>query len=644
MSSSVNPAFREPLLVLPGFMPGAVGFAVRLTLALLLAYLIAFAIQLDTASSAGLCVAIVAQATPGMTLSKAKYRAIGTLVGGVAGVAFVAMFPQDRTMLLAAFALWLGACTFIAAVLRDFRSYGAVLCGYTVGVIAVGSIDAPSGVLLAALNRVAAILIGIASMAVVNLLLSGPAAYERLVTSLQQRLSEAEGLALSALRGEALPAEPLPAQVAAAILALRTEATYAATELTGGKVRSAGAMAAIAGLLGMLSATRALETGQSRDPATRRALDDAAQRLAGNQPPAPLDTLPADPHAAMMLDRANELLQQRMMVQAGLLQLQEGDRPAAQTAVPVCRLPVYRDWIGAGLSAARTVLAVGLGGLFCVASGWPGTTLLLVQFSAFTALLGMQPNPTAAAVNIGMGLPGGALAAGVIGFLLLPQASGFVPFALALAPFAFAFGLAGQHPATARFGPGLLLYLTLLLSPANTESFDFAAFLNTVMIQIVALLFMLLAFRLILPVSPLRRLFRAADSIGQALRRAMESRPPHHDRIAARSLRVDRLAQAQVWLGRVTPSRRAVLTRLSAFSELASALRRADAGLHALDQPIPQREPRAMDAAAQDVLTRKYPRGEDTYWALHAAGGLHEAAILLQRHGRALRRYGVLDT
>ena len=221
MSLSVNVAVREPLLILPGFLPGAVGFAVRLTAALLLAYLIAFAIQLDTASSAGLCVAIVAQATPGMTLSKAMYRVIGTLVGGVVGVAFVAMLPQDRTMLLAVFALWLGACTFVASVLRDFRSYGAVLCGYTVGIIAVGSIDAPSGVMLVALNRVAAILVGIASVAVVNLLLSGPAAYERLVTSLQQRLNEAEGLALSALRGEPLPAEPLPAQVAAAILALR---------------------------------------------------------------------------------------------------------------------------------------------------------------------------------------------------------------------------------------------------------------------------------------------------------------------------------------------------------------------------------------------------------------------------------------
>lgn len=627
---------QEPLLALPGFMPGAVGFAARTTAALLLAYLIAFAIQLDSASSAGLCVAIVAQATPGMTLAKAIYRVFGTLVGGIAAVVFVAMFPQDRTMLLMAFALWLGGCTFVAAVLRDFRSYGAVLCGYTVGIIAVSSIDAPSGALLVALNRVAAILIGIAAVAAVNLLLTGPVAYERLVAALQRRLQDAEALALSALAGQPLPAEPLPAQEASAILALRTDAGYAATELPNGRVRSAGAIAVIAGLLGMLSATRALSKGQPVDAVTRRALDHAARRLAGKEPPASFDTRPADPHAAMMLDRAQELLQQHAMAQTGLQQLMDGKEATGRV-----RLPLHRDWIGAALSAARTIIAVALGAVFCILSGWPGTTLLLVQLSAFGALLGMQPNPTAAAVSIALGLPAGALAAGVIGFLLLPQASGFVPFALALAPFAFAAALAARHPATARYGPGLMLYLTLLLSPANTESFDLAAFLNNVMIQVVALLFMLLAFRLVLPVSPRRRLSRVADAIGRSLRRALQGQPARHDCVAARCLRVDRLAQAQIWLGRVTPVRRAVLTRLSAFTELDSALRRADAGLRALGRAIPRREPQAMEQTAQALLAGPYSSGADANWALHAASGLHEASLLLRRHDRALRRYGV---
>ncbi len=637
MSATVTRG-REPFLALPGFMPDAVGYAARTVAALLLAYLLAFTIQLQSASSAGLCVAIVSQASPGMALSKAAYRALGTMLGGAVAVALVGLFPQDRTMLLLAFTLWLGACTFVATVLRDFRSYGAVLCGYTVGIIAVTGIDAPEGALLAALDRVAAILLGIASVAVVNALLFRAVAFEGLAAELQRRLAAAEALAAAALAGRPLPAEPLPAQEGAAVLALRTEAIYAGNEMADGRVRRGGAEAAIAGLLGMLSATRALETGlrQPTDPDTRRVLDAAAGRL--RHPDAsPLDLgNPQDPQAAALLDRADELLAQHALVRAGLHRLMGGVGPAT----PV-RLPMYRDWIGATLGAGRTMIAVGLGAAFCIESGLPGTTGLLVQQAAFTALLGMQPNPTAAALPFCVSLPVAAAAAWVIGFVLLPQAAGFVPFALALAPFAFAAALAARHPATARFGPSLLLYLTLLLAPANTQSFDLSAFLNNVLVQAVAVLFMVLTFQLLLPVSPRRRLLRVAGAVGRQVRRSAEGGRTRHDPVSARCLRFDWLAQAQVWLGRPTPVRLAVLTRLSAFTELDSALRRARAGLAALGLPMPPCTPGAMDDAARGVLAAGWA-GPQRRWALAAAAGLHGAAVLLRQHGRALRRYGIL--
>lgn len=625
-------------------MPDAMGFATRTTLALLLAYLVAFAVQLESASSAGLCVAIVAQPTPGMAMSKALYRVLGTILGGIVGFALVSLFPQDRTMLLGAFTLWLGACTFVAALLRDFRSYGAVLCGYTVGIIAISGIDSPDGALLATLNRVAAILLGVVSVAAVNALLSHAVAYEQLVAALRQRLAAAEALAVSALTGQDLPNEPLPAQEGASILALRTDAGHAATELPDGRARNAGAQAAIAGLLGMLSASRAIATGLRlpTDAATRRRMNTAAAQLrepelaVGQDTPLP-DVLPTDLTAATLLERSQELLRQHGLVRNGLRALEDGHGPRSRVS-----LPVHYDVAGAGLSAARTIISVALGCVFCVYAGWPGATLLLVQQAAFTALLGMQPNPSAAGVAMGLSLPAPALAAGIIGFVLLPQASGFVAFALALAPFAFAVALAARHPATARFGPGLLLYLLLLLSPANTESFDLSAFLNNVLVQVLAILFMILAFRLILPVSPRRRLARVADAICRQVQRALQGRPDCYDLSAARCLSIDRLAQAQVWLDRPTPVRLAVLERLSAFTELESALRRAHAGLHALGLPMPPPEPDAFDTAARELLATDYVPMAARRSALQAAAGLHGSAVLLRQHGRALRRYGVM--
>ena len=107
-------------------------FAVRTWVALAVGFYAAFFLQLQGASSAGVCVLILAQPAQGMVLSKAIYRIAGTLVGVVAALVITAMFPQDRTMLLATFAVWMACLTVCGSLLRDFRSYGCILSGYTV--------------------------------------------------------------------------------------------------------------------------------------------------------------------------------------------------------------------------------------------------------------------------------------------------------------------------------------------------------------------------------------------------------------------------------------------------------------------------------------------------------------------------------
>ena len=199
-----TPAPPEPFLVLPGgFPPDTLGFALRTTISVLLSYLVSFWLQLDSASSAGICVAIVAQATPGMALSKAYWRMGGTVLGCVVALAVVGGFGQDRTMLLWAFCAWLGACTAVASLLRDFRAYGAVLAGYTVGIIAVSDVDAPSRAFDSAVNRGAAIAVGIVSVAVVNELFAPAGAWEAVTGALRGQLATVTALALRALGGTA---------------------------------------------------------------------------------------------------------------------------------------------------------------------------------------------------------------------------------------------------------------------------------------------------------------------------------------------------------------------------------------------------------------------------------------------------------
>ena len=629
---------HHDVLPLPGFPPGAVPFAIRTTLSLLLAYAVSFSLQLDTASSAGLCVAIVAQPSPGMALSKAVYRTAGTVLGGIAALGFIAAFPQDRTMLLLCFTLWLGACTFVAALLRDFRSYGAVLCGYTVGIIAVSGIDAPNGALLATLNRVAAILIGIVSVAVVNTLLARPAAFDTLVDALERHLAEVTSLALATLQGHRAPDVDASIAAGAHILELRTQAVYAAAETAGGPARRQGAVAAIAGLLGMLSACRALGA-EPADAQAQACLKDAAAALQSGQtlPPGAGPAL-RSPSMVFFAERSAELLAHHAMAVDGLRVLTQGGH--VRQAV---RLRVHYDAAGAALSAFRTVFAVVSGCLFCILAGWPGATGLLVQQAAFTALLGMSPQPSAAGEAMGWALPPAAFAAWLVGYEWLPSTSGFVPFSLAVGLVAFGFALAGRHRLLQRFGAAFMLYFTLLLAPSNVQTFDLSAFGNNVLVQLMAVAFMVAAFRLILPVSRKRRLLRIADAIATDLERTLHRGRALHE-ASTHLLEYDRMAQALTWAGRRTPARNAVLNRMAAMIDLDLDLRRAWSGLlrPSLDGPavatartaLLSGDPAELDSAAESLLD--LGAGAD-----QAVSGLHAAARMLRRELPALRHYGL---
>ena len=648
---------RQPLLPLPGFMPDAVNFASRLTLAMLLAYLFSFLIQLQSASSAGVCVAIVMQPAPGMAFSKAIYRTLGTVLGGAASLVAIALFPQDRVMLLIAFAAWLAACTFVASLLRDFRTYGAVLSGYTVAIIAVSQIDDPSGSLFAALDRVAAILVGVVSVGLANSILTSETAHAQLVGALQVRLDQARGIALEVLAGRGQPInEEAFIRDLADIVGLRTEAAYAATEFPDGTKRSRAATAAIAGLLAMAAGNRVIWLLLPRagpdgpHPETRAYLAAMADAIRNDQSAEEPSRLAADPLDALLMERAYLLATEYRDAQAGLHATITGDMAAAP---PPVRLATHYDLVTAGTNALRTLFAVALGAGFCIAAGVPNSTLLLVQLAAFVALFGMQTNPIAPAAGFAIALLIAALFTGLLKFLVLPFASGPVPFALVVGGATFATGLVMRHPLTAQLGSPILLYFTLLLSPSNAQTFDLSAFLNEFIEIMVATGAMALIFFLVLPVVPGWRLLLLVQSSARALQRTMRHpRPLTQAATLART--VDRLAQAVPWAPKGRPGRVAILNRMRDFAELDISLRRAWSSLHdpafaapefadAIDdarRAVANPTSGALDRAARSLLGHP-AAGQAPRAVSKAAAYTYAAGLLLARERRALRHYKI---
>lgn len=631
--------------MLPGFLPDALPFAARTALSLLLAYLVSFAIQIQSPSTAGICVALIAQPSAGMAFSKAAYRVLGTVLGGVAALLLIEAFPQDRTMLLAGYALWLGLCAFVAALLRDFRSYGAALSGYTAGVIAIAAIDAPETALIVALDRVAAILIGVLSVLVVNNAFAGAGAFEALVKALHERNTRITALAVDALEERPAPDDLTLIRDANGVTALQTQAVYAAAELPDGQVRSNGARHVIAALLATLSISRAISRTEARDasPATRTHLEAVAAALRGGPtpPPAPPPTHPID---ALLLECADDLIDFRAKASAGLRTLSEG-----AGLLPRISVAVSYDIPGALLGALRTIIAIGLCATFTVLAGWSGATLVLIQSSAIIALLGTMPNPSKASVPFLFPILPMALLVGFAKFVALAAASGFVPFALTIGPLAFAVALMVRQPRLAPYAPPTLLFLTLFLSPANPQTFDLTSFCNTVLEVCLALLFVLLAFRLILPMSPTRSLYRVAAQIGRNLRWTLRNDRRRFQRGPALSVLYDRMSRALLWLGRPTPARQRLLSHLYGMGEMDIAVRRARTGLAATAALEPalseavavaRRSLQKSDAASILQSAQELLDGQAGSLAVRqAVSGMAAAALLLQRDPGLLRFY-----
>jgi uncharacterized membrane protein YccC len=164
----------RPTVTIAGFPLSAWAFALRIWAAMMMGLYAAFWLQLESASSAAVTVGILALQTRGQAYQKAVYRVLATIVGVAASFVIAGLFPQSRDLFLIGFAGWLGLCVYVGGLLDGNRAYGAVLSGYTVAQVAVTQIDTPQNIFSAGVNRGAAILVGVAALALVSDVFAAP--------------------------------------------------------------------------------------------------------------------------------------------------------------------------------------------------------------------------------------------------------------------------------------------------------------------------------------------------------------------------------------------------------------------------------------------------------------------------------------
>jgi uncharacterized membrane protein YccC len=451
---------------------------------------------------------IATQPFAGATRSKALFRAMGTVIGGVAALVLVPLLVNAPVLLSLGLSLWVGLCLFFALLDRSPRAYVFMLGGYTAAIIGFPSVDAPDAIFDTVLARSEEILIGIACAALFATLIAPRGAAPALDARIRVWLRDADAWARDALSGRAEDPEYLAqrrrlgagiaeleslsssaawdpgidAGAARAMQALRHDMLLLVPVLSSVDDRVAGLppqeAAEAAGALAAMQDWVQAGAAPGETAAVRAALDALEARTAGRSdwPGLVLASLVLRLREYLQLRCAcDPLRRQAVGLERATLVV---DVPAVQHRDPGVTVQ-HRDPGMALLSAAGAMAAILLVCAFWIAAAWPDGAVAAEMAAVGCSFFASQDNPVPAIVGFLRWSVVAVIIDAILLFAMLPAASSFEMLLLAMAPIYIVYGLLMAQPATGFIGIALAANGSTLLGIQSAYAADFASFANS---------------------------------------------------------------------------------------------------------------------------------------------------------------------
>ncbi|MDE1174638.1 MAG: FUSC family protein [Parvibaculaceae bacterium] len=518
-------ALQRDWLPIPAGWP----FAARTTLAGLLALYVAYTLQLDTPYSAMTTVLIVSNPVRGMILSKSIYRFLGTLVGAVASIVLLELFSQTPVLFFTGFALWLGLCTTVATLLRHFRSYAAVLAGYTVSLVAFSAAATPDQTFQIISGRISVVSVGIVCSAVVSALFAGSGATndlkKRLLKLSQDLIAYMD---LSLFREPGIAHVPERRAAANSIIQINDLIEFAATESGEIEQRRRALRAALAALPGTLA--EAPFVGGALSPADHALLGPGSHRL---ETTADVERLRQDVRARIEMKPETEA-QDLPQTASALVRLDALlDRLLFALTTLEARTPTpgdyraaifhHRDYRTAVKNGVRAALAVSIASVFWVMTAWNTGALLMSLVGPLVSMLATRDRPELASIDFMKGIVLSTFVGFIFSFAILPHIDGFPLLACAFGVVLFIGAWIMSVPQYAGMAAGFLIFFVTLVAVGNPMKFDVEGYLDNAMILVLGAVFTVVAFQTILPDSPERNVKRLSRSIRHDLGQLINS-------------------------------------------------------------------------------------------------------------------------
>ncbi|UAK23097.1 FUSC family protein [Sphingomonas nostoxanthinifaciens] len=488
-------------------------FSLKTLAAAFLAYYISLRIGLERPYWSVITCYIVAQPLAGALLSKGLFRLIGTVIGAGMAVVLVPNLVNTPELLSMALAVWLGTCTYVAALDRTPRSYISLLAGYSAVIVGFPSVDTPGEIFIVALSRVQEIGIGIVCVSLVHALLFPRPVWRQVRDRLDLILADAEAWSLDALATPAAPDAVLWRDRRRLandlhdlhLLSVHLPYDMASTVIEPASLRSVEMQ--LGRLLPLASAVEdRIEALRQEDAYTSPLTDlieDVRDWVARE---APGDGLPLIERACALeptldapegwaqlvrlslLDRLADLIETHATVRQLRNRLVRGASSGSPTASirprDAARRVLHRDHWMALRAAATTSLTVIAGCTFWIVTAWPDGATAVVSAAIICALFSHLDAPLRAARRVFHGTIGAAIVAGLCAFVLMPRATDFVILCLVLSPFLFLLGWLLARPNRAPYGIGAVLAFPGLAGLNATYGSMFATFANQAIAQV----------------------------------------------------------------------------------------------------------------------------------------------------------------
>lgn len=493
-----------------GLDVGRLTFGLRTAFAACLALLAAWLIGLEHPQWSAMTVWAASQPLRGQLIEKSLFRALGTMVGAIVGVALVVVAGDRLYIVVIGLSLWIGFCAGLGNIQRGFLAYGSMLAGYSAAMVALLDSHHPDHIVALGLDRLSTVLIGVLTALLVGLLLTPKQGEQPLAERV--RLLTARMLEDMARQLAGTPANIAEEQ--SVILAEMAAIEETLDPHSAGSLRSRKMVRAIRALLtaqvaallwlrGTAAATAQHDVGAALGDAARQLAtpaQDATQRRGHDQAAIAAIERAADLATSPALRAVIQPIETALRGQLGLTAT-DAERPQTHHLVIL-----HRDWVGAREAFIRAAGSLMVVGVLWLATGLNEGAFLLLGLAIMTSIFSTFDNPARMMPFVFTGQALGAAMALACNWLIWPSAGSGLAMVLLVMPFVFAGALLFAHRRTTAISFDYNMVLLLLLHPAFPLTGRFTASLDAALAVVAGPAVAYFVYRLIFPATEGRRM------------------------------------------------------------------------------------------------------------------------------------------